>query len=99
MSCAANSRSQKVRAKMPRSSLDGSGSMSHAPSSSVGRKRTVSDDAHFGDRHDETPAGGAVFRLLAEDLLLEVPGEEQHVVRPIFEELLRRQDAQVRAGR
>ena len=42
------------------------------------------DDPRFGHRDDHLAAGGQIRRLLLDDLVGEVPGEEQEVVGPAF---------------
>src|SRR4051794_20241855 len=95
---AANSVGHHSRAKNPRSSACGSASTNVTPGSSVGVNRT-SHHPHVRDRYDEPPAGLAVRRLLGEDLLREIPGEQQAVVRPPGRQLLRRDDRQPGARR
>ena len=47
-----------------------------------------------GNRDDEAAAAGAVLGLLRQDLVGEVPGQQQHVVGLVLEQPLGRQDRQ-----
>src|SRR3981081_713024 len=51
-----------------------------------------------GHWNNKSAAGFAVGRLLSQNLVSEVPREQQRVLRPIFEESLRRIDRQVAHG-
>ena len=54
-------------------------------------------DVHFGKRRNELAAAPPVLRLLLEDLVAEIPRQQDHVVRLILEETLGRDDWDVRA--
>ena len=56
-------------------------------------------DSHFWDWNDELAATFSVLLLLFENLVGEIPGEQQTVVRLIFYKMVRRADTQVRARR
>src|SRR5690349_4279472 len=90
----ANASASIVRAKKPRSSWSRSGSTTQAPASSVSEKITASrsDDPEVRDGHDEAPAAAPVFRLLRQDLVGEVPRQQQHVVGLLLEQRLGRPD-------
>src|SRR5919106_6950594 len=55
-------------------------------------------DARLGDGDDEPAAAGAVLGLLLQDLLGEVPRQQQRVVRLVLEQLLDRPDPELAAG-
>src|SRR3954453_20440503 len=77
---AANSRGHHTRAKNPRSSTRGSSSTTKTPGSSVGVNRT-SHHPDVGDRDHEPATCGPVLRLLVQNLPLEVPRQQQAIVR------------------
>src|SRR5919106_4181880 len=54
-------------------------------------------DARLGDGDDEPAAAGAVLGLLLEDLLGEVPRQQQRVVRLVLEQLFDRPDPELAA--
>src|SRR5258708_12929528 len=56
------------------------------------------DDMHFRNRHDELPTSFPVFSLLFEDLVGKIPGKQKHIVRHVFQQLLRRHNLQMHTG-
>src|SRR3954453_13114890 len=54
----------------------------HALQTWFDMREVLSDDGGRRDREDEPAATRRVRRLLAHDLVLEVPGQDQEVVRP-----------------
>ena len=56
-----------------------------APASGVSVNRIGLDDSGLGNGHDEPAASCPVAGLLGQDLVGEVPGEEQHVVGHLLE--------------
>src|SRR5579862_8004049 len=106
---AINSPLQYVRAKKPRSSSISSGSTMYAPAIPAEmnlifrvaptRGRAPLNNAWLRNRHDESPAAPPVFILLPENLIGKIPREQQHVIRHLLEQLLRRADRQMRARR
>src|ERR1700747_642650 len=56
------------------------------------------DDIYFRNRHDELPTSFPVFSLLFEDLVGKIPGKQKHIVRHVFQQLLRRQNLQMHTG-
>jgi len=59
----------------------------------------ASDHRHLGDGHDELASAPTELGLLGEDFGGEIPGQQEHVIRPALEQRLRRQDREVIAGR
>src|SRR5262249_12045442 len=57
------------------------------------------DHPRFRDRHDEPSPAAAVLRLLLDDLVREVPGEDQEIVGLRLQDPLYRDDRDVRARR
>src|ERR1700712_4034218 len=80
--CAAKSSVQAVRAKNPRASAWGSGLTRKAPASGRASKRMGSERVQAWDGRDEAPAPIADGRHLGGDLVLQVPGQDEEVVRP-----------------
>src|ERR1022692_1793723 len=96
---AANSCSQKVRARKPRSSSLNFRSMSQRPGSVVRENFMRSDDFDFRNRDDEFAAGGAIGLLLRKNFIGKIPRQQEGIVRLTLEQFFGRQDRQVRAGR
>src|ERR1700735_1610610 len=78
--CAANSCSQKVRARKPRSSSRNSKSMSQRPASEVRENFMRSDDFYFWNRDDEFSTGGAICILLRKNFIGKIPSQQQRVI-------------------
>ena len=58
----------------------------------------VSDDSGLGNRNDELPALVAEGLFLGEDLVLEIPGQQQHVVRFLGGDFFRGHDGHMLPG-
>src|SRR6267143_1036344 len=54
-----------------------------------------SDHLHLRYRNDEASAPLSIFRLLLQNLVSEVPCQQQQIVRHLFKQLLRRVNAEV----
>src|SRR5262245_47403687 len=89
---AAKSAAPHARAKNPRSSSNRSTSTTYTPAIavSVNVMSAVSHDADLGHGDDEASAASPVLRLLREDLVGEVPRQQQHVLGLPFEQDRRR---------
>src|SRR5436190_3315409 len=108
--CAANSASEKVQAKKPRSSSNFSRSITKAPTNLVSLKiigRRSRGGRHFQlnaqgfdnfdlrKRDDEPSAPAAISVLLFQDFFGKVPGQQQYVIRHVFQQMLRRKNAEL----
>src|SRR5687768_4449520 len=96
---ASNSRRHQERAKKPRSSSWRSGSTTSTPGSGVSAKVIVSEDARGGHGHDEGAALLEIGALLADDLVGDVPGQDDGVLRHLAQQRLRLAHGQPRARR
>src|SRR5262245_42816237 len=63
------------------------------------RKRKRSVNLHVWDRYDELPAPFAHVRELPHDFFLQVPGQNENIVRLCLLDTLRREDGNVRTRR
>ena len=70
-----------------------------AGESDLNETHAASNYTDFGDRDDEPSSPRAVLRLLRDDLVEEIPGQQKKVVRLVLQQVRRRQDAQSRARR
>src|ERR1022692_4025452 len=96
---ALNSSASNVRANQPRSSSIRSSSMAHAPDSGVSINRIICPCSRE-QRQLRCARGKAAAPLadeaqLLDDLVLEVPGQDQHDVWLVFAQSIRRADRDV----